>query len=130
MNDSKSENRTIAVLGASNQRDKFGNKCVRAYRHAGWDVYPVNWSGDEIEGLPVHRKLADVPVDLDRISVYLPPPVTIEMLPEIAEKGAGEVWFNPGSADSRVFGAAREAGIVAVDGCSIVDIGLSPSQFP
>ena len=125
-----SEKSTIAVLGASKQRDKFGNKCVRAYQHAGWDVYPVNGSGDEIEGLPVYRRLADVPVELDRISVYLPPPVVIEVLPEIADKGAGEVWFNPGSADRRVFDAARGAGLKAVDGCSIVDIGLSPSQFP
>jgi hypothetical protein len=122
--------KTIAVLGASKQRGKFGNKCVRAYLHAGWDVYPVHWTDDEIEGLAVYEKLADVPVELDRISVYLPPPVTMEVLPEIAEKGAREVWFNPGSADSRVLAAARAAGIAAVDGCSIVDVGLSPSQFP
>ena len=125
-----SDSSTIAVLGASKHRDKFGNKCVRAYIQAGWDVYPVNRSGDEIEGLPVYGKLADVPVELDRVSVYLPPPVTIEVIPEIAEKGAREVWFNPGSADPKVFDAAREAGLEAVDGCSIVDIGLSPSQFP
>lgn len=121
---------TIAVLGASRQRQKFGNKCVRAYVHAGWEVHPVSLSGEEVEGLPTVRRLADVPVDLDRISVYLPPPVTLELLPEIATKGAGEVWFNPGSADRRVFDAARAAGLEAVDGCSIVDIGLSPSQFP
>lgn len=121
---------TIAVIGASNHHEKFGNKCVRAYLHGGWDVYPVNWSGDTIEGLPVLKNIKDVPVDLDRISVYLPPPVTLDILGDIAEKGAGEVWMNPGAADAKVFEAAREAGINAVDGCSIVDIGLSPSQFP
>jgi uncharacterized protein len=121
---------TIAVLGASNLRHKFGNKCVRAYRAAGWTVYPVNLAGEEVEGLASYRSLAEVPGPLDRVSVYLPPPVTAELLPEIAAAAAGEVWFNPGAADRQVLSQAKALGIHAVDGCSIVDIGFSPSQFP
>jgi predicted CoA-binding protein len=123
--------KTIAVLGASKDRSKFGNKCVRAYREAGWEVFPVNLgSADPIEGLATHRALADVPAELDRISVYLPPPVTLELLPDIAAKGAGEVWLNPGAADARVLDEARRRGLNVRPGCSIVDIGLSPAQFP
>ena len=123
--------KTIAVLGASKDHAKFGNKCVRAYQEAGWQVFPVNLgSTDPIEGLTTWRRLADVPAELDRISVYLPPPVTLELLGDIAAKGAGEVWLNPGSADTRVLDEARRRGIPARPGCSIVDIGLSPAQFP
>lgn len=120
----------VAVLGASTDHRKFGNKSVRAHRRAGWDVVPVSLSGDEVEGLPTYRKLDEIPGELDRITVYLPPPVTLELLPEIAAKGAGEVWFNPGAADRAVRAEAEELGIPYVDGCSIVDLGLSPSQFP
>ena len=123
--------KTIAVLGASKDHAKFGNKCVRAYQEAGWQVFPVNLgSTDPIEGLTTWRRLADIPAELDRISVYLPPPVTLELLGDIAAKEAGEVWFNPGSADTRVLDEARRRGIPARPGCSIVDIGLSPAQFP
>jgi predicted CoA-binding protein len=123
--------KTIAVLGASRDRSKFGNKCVRAYHDAGWRVFPVNLgSAAPIEGLATVHRLADVPVALDRISVYLPPPVTLELLPEIAGRRAGEVWLNPGSADTQVLEEARRLGIAARPGCSIVDIGVSPSQFP
>ncbi len=122
--------KTIAVLGASADPNKFGNKCVRAYLQVGWDVYPVNPKGGEIEGLQVHARLTDVPVELDRISVYLPPVITMAAIPEMVEKGAGEVWLNPGSADHRVIDAARTAGLHVIDACSIVDVGLSPSQFP
>ena len=122
--------KTIAVLGASNQRGKFGNKCVRAYLHAGYEVYPVNPHEREVEGLPVFPTLDQVPADLDRISVYLPPALTYELLADIARKGAREVWFNPGSADARVLEEARRRGIPYRAGCSIVDVGLSPSQFP
>jgi len=125
-----SDKKTIAVLGASADRAKFGNKCVRAYLHVGWDVYPVNPKGGEIEGLKVYVRLTDVPAELDRISIYLPPVHTMAAIPEMVEKGAGEVWLNPGSADHRVVDAARTAGLHVMDACSIVDVGLSPSQFP
>ena len=122
--------KTIAVLGASQNRGKFGNKCVRAYREAGWQVFPVNLgSAEPVEGLATVRRLEDLSAALDRISVYLPPPVTLELLPEIARAAAGEVWFNPGSADARVLEEARRLGIAARPGCSIVDIGMSPAQF-
>ncbi|MEE8137442.1 MAG: CoA-binding protein [Thermoanaerobaculia bacterium] len=120
---------TIAVVGASNDRRKFGNKCVRAYQSAGFQVFPVNLREEEIEGLKVYDSLGQVPGPLDRISVYLPPEVTRDLLPEIARRGAREVWFNPGSADPEILRAAREAGIEVRDGCSITAIGLSPSQF-
>ncbi len=122
--------RTIAILGASEDRAKFGNKCVRAYAAEGWEVYPVNLGSSEVEGHAAYRTLAEVPAELDRISVYLPPAVTRGLIPEIADKGAWEVWFNPGSADSETLAAAREFGIVVREGCSIRDIGRAPAEFP
>lgn len=122
--------KTIAVLGASSQRSKYGNKCVRAYQSAGYEVFPVNPREQKIEGLRAYRRLADVPAALERISVYLPPPLTLELLPEIAAKGAEQVWLNPGAANSEVLEEARRRGIPIRSGCSIVDLGLSPAQFP
>jgi predicted CoA-binding protein len=122
--------KTIAVVGASSDRRKFGNKCVRAYQRAGYQVYPVNPRESEVEGLPAFATLAEVPEPLDRISVYLPPPVTLQSLPGMAAKQVGEVWFNPGAADAGVIAEARRLGIPVVSGCSIVDVGFSPSQFP
>ncbi len=84
--------RTVAILGASPERSKFGNKSVRAHLSQGYDVYPVNPKGGQIEGLPVYKSLADVPVaHLDRISVYLPPAVGMAVLEEIASQGLRRV---------------------------------------
>ncbi len=125
-----SHQQTIAVLGASNDRRKFGNKSVRAHVDEGWQVFPINLKESQIEGLEAYARLADVPADLDRVSVYLPPVITYRLLDEIAEKGAGDVYFNPGSEDGRVLDRARELGISAVAACSIVAIGRSPAQYP
>lgn len=121
--------RTIAIVGASADRSKYGNKAVRAYLAEGWTVYPVNRDGGTIEGLDGVARLSDLDVDLDRISVYLPPRVTRAILPEIAAAGATEVWFNPGSADDAVLEAAAELDLPVRPACSIVDIGRSPSEF-
>ena len=122
---------TIAVVGASADRRKFGNKCVRAYAAVGYDVYPVNPNTAEVEGHRAYATLADVPVErLDRVSVYLRPEVCLGVLPELAKKPAGEVWFNPGADHPEVLEKARALGLNVVAACSIVDVGVNPYQLP
>ncbi len=113
---------TVAILGASSDPSKFGNKSLKAHQRQGFDVYPVNPKGGEIEGLQVYQRLADIPVDLDRISVYLPPAVGLTMLEEIAAKGCKELWLNPGSDASEVVEKAMSLGLEPIVACSIVDV--------
>jgi uncharacterized protein len=121
---------TVAVLGASADRSKFGNKSIRAHQQQGFTVYPVNPKGGQIEGLTVYKSLAEVPAGkLDRISVYLPPPILLTVLPEIAERGCEELWLNPGSDSVEAVDAARNLGLNVIQACSIVDLGVSPAEF-
>ncbi len=121
---------TVAILGASADRAKFGNKSVRAHLLQGYDVYPVNPKGGQIEGLTVYSSIGDIPVaHLNRISVYLPPQVGLQMLPEIAAKGCDELWLNPGSDSEAIVAAARKLGLEPIVACSIVDLGVTPHQF-
>jgi predicted CoA-binding protein len=114
---------TIAIVGASNDRSKFGNKAVRAYQRAGWTVYPIHPSEREIEGIPAYARLSDVPVEqLDRISMYVPAAVGRRLLPDLLAKPAAEVWFNPGSADAELVEEARRAGLPVVEGCSLLAV--------
>ena len=121
---------TVAILGASTDRSKFGNKSVRAHLQQGFTVYPVNPKADTIEGLKVYRSLAEVPAGkLDRISVYLPPQVGLAVLPEIAARGCEELWLNPGSDSDELVEGARKAGLNVIQACSIVAVGVSPHDL-
>jgi predicted CoA-binding protein len=120
---------TVAILGASEDRTKFGNKSVRAHLRQGYDVYPVNPKAESIEGLKAYPRLADVPVALDRVSVYLPPAIGLKVLDEVAAKGCKELFLNPGSDSPEVIDKARELGLEPIVACSIVDLGASPSEF-
>jgi predicted CoA-binding protein len=118
---------TIAIVGASSDPSKFGNKAVKAYLQRGFEVFPVNPKGGEIEGLTVYTTLAEVPVEhLDRISVYLPPAVGVKMLDDIAAKPHDELWLNPGSDSDEVVARAHQLELEPIVACSIVDIGISP----
>ncbi len=119
----------VAVVGASKDPSKYGNKAVRAYLQQGYDVYPVNPREETIEGLKCYRSVLDVPAELDRISVYLPPAVGLKVLDEIAAKGAREVWLNPGADSDEVVGRARELGLEPIVACSILGVGEDPDQF-
>jgi predicted CoA-binding protein len=124
-------NRTVAVIGAGPDRRKFGNKSVRAHAAAGYTVYPVHPTADAVEGLTAYRSVADVPAGpLDRVTVYLPPAVGLTVLADIATRSPAEVWFNPGADSPEVLAEARRLGLNAIAACSIVNLGVSPAQFP
>ena len=121
--------KTIAIIGASSDRQKFGNKAVRAFRQQGYQVYPVNPKEAEIEGLPTFKSIADVPVRPQRISVYLPPPVLLKVLPDIAARGCDELWLNPGTDSAEVLAEAGRLGLNTIQACSIVGVGVSPNEL-
>lgn len=120
---------TVAVVGASSDRAKFGNKAVRAYAAEGWTVYPINPKGGVIEGIEAVEDVRQVDRPIDRITIYLPPAVTLRLLPDLAEFSDTQIWFNPGSWNDEVIERATELALPFVQGCSIVDIGRSPSEF-
>lgn len=119
--------KSVAVIGASTDRSKFGNKAVRAYAQQGFTVWPVNPKEPIVEGLPAFASIADVPGRPDLVSVYLPPPVVLKVLPAIAAKGCDELWLNPGTESPEVLAEAQRLGLNVVQACSIVGIGVSPA---
>ncbi len=122
--------KTIAIIGASADRSKYGNKAVRAFRDGGWTVYPVHPAADEVEGLPCYRSVRDIPGPLNRVAMYVPPKVGKALLEDIAAKRPDEFFLNPGSADEELIEAARALGLQPIEACSIVSIGLRPDMYP
>ncbi|MCZ6765795.1 MAG: CoA-binding protein [bacterium] len=119
----------VAIIGASTNREKFGNKAVRAYVNQGHTVFPVNLREATIEELAAFKSVTDIPDKLDRVSVYLPPAVTLQVLPDIAAKGTAELFLNPGTESDEVLAKAAELGLNTIEACSIVAIGESPATY-
>jgi predicted CoA-binding protein len=116
-----------AVVGASNDRTKYGNRVLRAYQRKGWKVVPVNPREAEIEGLTAYPDLKSLPEKPRGVSIITPPAVTERVVQDAADAGARFVWMQPGAESPEAIRAARERGLeVIADGsCFLVETRFS-----
>lgn len=117
---------SVAIIGASGDASKFGNKAVRAYLRQGWTVYPVTPKPEPIEGLATFPSVAAIPGRVDRAALYLPPMVGIKVLAEVKAKNIGELFINPGADSPELLAEAERLGLNAIMACAIVEIGERP----
>ena len=107
---------SVAVIGASNDRSKWGNKSVRAFQQRGFKVYPVH-------------PISEVPERPEMVTVYVRPQVLLKLLPDIAAKGCDKLWLNPGTESDQVLAEAERLHLNAIQACSIIGIGVSPGSL-
>ncbi len=117
---------TFAVVGASNNRQKYGNKVFRAYREHNRDVFPINPRETEVEGLPCYPNLASLPGPVHGVSIVTPPAETRNILEEAAAAGVHYVWMQPGAEPNDWQERADRLGLVAIGGgpCVLVVLGF------
>ena len=121
--------KTVAIIGASANRSKFGNKALRAFERQGYRVLAINPNESEVEGHKTYASVLDVPESIDMATVYVPGRVGVQVMADLAKKGVQEVWLNPGADDDAVVARAKELGLKTIIACSIIGIGESPYGF-
>ena len=122
-------NKVVAVIGASSDRAKFGNKAVRAFARQGYSVVPIHPREEEIEGWKAYKSVLDVPGPIDMATMYLAPAVGLRVIEEVAQKGIPEVWLNPGADSPELAERARALGLRTIVACSILGVGESPQAL-
>ena len=124
------ESKTIAIVGASRDRRKFGNKAVRAYKEMGYFVYPVHPTEKEIEGERAYRSVGEIPDRVERVSFYVPPSVGLKVIDEVGrKKGMKIVYLNPGAESRELIEKGEALGLEMKRLCSILAIGADPSRY-
>jgi predicted CoA-binding protein len=118
--------KVVAVIGASSNRNKFGNRALRAYERQGYIVLAINPNEREVEGHATYASVLDVPGPIDIATVYVPPDIGVTVMEQLAQKGVPEVWLNPGADDDAVVARARGLGLKTIQACSILAIGERP----
>lgn len=87
----------FAVVGATDNPEKNGNRIFKNLKNRGYEVYPVNPKMDVLEGTKVYHTLSDIPVEIDVVDFVVPPPVTEEILKECKALGLKRIWLQPGA---------------------------------
>ncbi len=121
--------KTVAVVGASSDRNKFGNKALRAFKAEGHTVIPINPNEPEVEGLKTYASVLDVPGSIDMATVYVQPEVGQQLLAQFEQKKIPEIWINPGAESDELVAEAKRRRLNIIQACSIVAIGRSPYSF-
>jgi hypothetical protein len=121
--------KVVAVIGASSDRAKFGNKAVRAFARQGYTVVPIHPREEEVEGWKAYKSVLDVPGAIDMATMYLAPAVGLRVIEEVAQKGIPEVWLNPGADSPELAERARALGLRTIVACSILGVGESPQAL-
>jgi predicted CoA-binding protein len=76
--------KTVAVIGASPDRHKFGNKALRAFRAAGYRAIPINPRHRLVEGEKAYPTVLDYPHEIDMATVYVPPNIGARVVESLA----------------------------------------------
>ena len=118
--------KVVAVIGASSNPRKFGNRAVRAFQRQGYTVVPINPNERRVEGLQTYAPVLDVPGHIDMATFYVPPEIGERVMPDVARKGIPEVWLNPGAESESLIRLARSLKVEPIIACSIIGIGENP----
>jgi predicted CoA-binding protein len=115
----------FAVVGASGDRCKYGNKVLRAYRQRNLPVFPVNPRETEVEGLPCYPALADLPQPVRAVSIVTPPAVTERIVEEAAQSNVQYLWIQPGAESQEALRRTEELGLLTIAGgpCLLATLG-------
>uniref|UniRef100_A0A7S3PE52 CoA-binding domain-containing protein n=1 Tax=Aplanochytrium stocchinoi TaxID=215587 RepID=A0A7S3PE52_9STRA len=115
---------SFAVVGASSDRNKFGNKCLRKYMEKGLEVVPIHPKETTVEGLAV-KQLKDLenPANIG-VSIVTPPSVTVKVIEEAKSLGFTHLWLQPGAESTEVVQKANDLGSKLIFGgpCIIVSL--------
>jgi len=114
----------FAVVGASANREKYGNKVLRAYLQNQYDVIPVNPKAEEVEGLAAAADLNSITGTVNGVSVITPPAVTEKVVTETIKLGIQHIWLQPGAESQRAVEMAEQAGVNVIHGGPCVLVSL------
>lgn len=122
--------KSIIIVGASRDQNKYGNRAVRAFKDAGTTVYAINPHASSIEGVETFKKIVDVPAGKTTMaSIYTQPEVTAKILPQLAKYGIKDVYFNPGAQRPKLIKQTEDLGMNPIQACSVTAIGKDPENY-
>jgi predicted CoA-binding protein len=111
----------FGVVGASSNRDKYGNKVLRCYQQNNRSVIPVHPKEKQVEGVECVASVTDLPDNVESISIITPPAVTEKVVDQAAAKGIKNIWMQPGAESPAAVRYCEEQGLnVIADGSCLL----------
>ncbi len=117
------EKKIWAVIGATNNPDKFGNKIYKRLKAEGYSVYPVNPIYEDIGGDKCYPDLTALPERPEVLNMVVSPKKGKEFVEEAAQLGIENIWLQPGTSDPEILALIKEKGLTAIQACVLETLG-------
>jgi len=106
-----------AVVGATDKKDKYGYKIVKALDENVYNVFPINPSLNKIEGIKTYDNLSSVEEKIDVVDMVVNPQIGKLIMKEINELKIKYVWLQPGTRSDEIREYAEDNDIKLVESC-------------
>jgi uncharacterized protein len=116
--------KTFAVVGASTNQEKYGNKVFRSLKAHGKTAYPVNPRATVIEGDTAYPSVSALPEKPEVVVSIVPSKITEQLVDEMAAQGLTNLWIQPGAESAAAIASAKELGIATVHSGPCIMVGL------
>jgi uncharacterized protein len=110
----------FAVVGATDNPEKYGNQIVNNLKKRGYEVYPINPKLKQLEGMKCYASLDEIPVKADVVDFVVPPEVTEAILKDCQRLGLCRIWLQPGSESESAITFCRENNLKVVHGVCVM----------
>jgi predicted CoA-binding protein len=110
----------FAVVGATDNPEKYGNRIVKNLKNRGYEVYPVNPKIDRLENSKCYASLDAIPVKVDVVDFVVPPGVTEAILKDCKRLGLQRIWLQPGSESEAAVNYCHANGMKVVHGVCVM----------
>ena len=119
------ENVKIALVGASNDKSKFGNRIYRDLRSKGYNVVPINPKDENIEGDKAYTSIQMIEELPDIVNLVVPPPIAMKVAQNAVELGVEYLWFQPGSESDELENWLKDTDGIKylINACIMVETG-------
>jgi hypothetical protein len=88
------KSKTVAIIGASRNKDSFSRMIINELVNKGYTVFPVNPNEDEIADLKAYRSIAQLPDAIDAAYIVNRKEIAINLALEAAAKGIKKIWIH------------------------------------
>lgn len=109
-----------AVIGVSQNKEKYGNKVYKELNDNNFKVFGVNPKAYEVYGRKTFKNLSDINTKIDVVVFVVPPAVTLKVLSEVKKLKIMKVWMQPGSENEEAVRFCEKNDIYCVKNACII----------
>ncbi|MCD7839533.1 MAG: CoA-binding protein [Erysipelotrichaceae bacterium] len=112
----------FAVLGVTQNTDKYGYKIFKRLMEKGYDTYGVSPIYNEVDNILLYKSLEDINAPIDVVVFVVNKKYAFEYIKQMTDLGIQYAWMQPGTYDDELLDHMKNVGVTAIQACILVEI--------